>query len=176
MKSRMILSAIGNDRPGLTQALADAVLSAGGNWLESHLSHLGGQFVGAVLVELEAARIGELEAAVQAVDERGLHVTVVPAGDTAAQAGGDVVRIDLVGQDRPGIVREVTAALAPLGANIEDFVSVTENGAWSGEQLFRATAKVTLPAGTSLARVQEALEAISAEIIADLTFSKAKAR
>jgi glycine cleavage system regulatory protein len=176
MKSRMILSAIGNDRPGLTQALADAVLSAGGNWLESHLSHLGGQFVGAVLVELEAARIGELEAAVQAVDERGLHVTVVPAGDTPAQAGGDVVRIDLVGQDRPGIVREVTAALAPLGANIEDFVSVTENGAWSGEQLFRATAKVTLPAGTSLARVQEALEAISAEIIADLTFSKAKAR
>jgi glycine cleavage system regulatory protein len=172
----MILSAIGRDRPGLTQALADAVLAAGGNWLESHLSHLGGQYVGAVLVELEADRVTELERAVGAVDERGLHVTLVPAGDAAVQAGGDMVRIELVGQDRPGIVREVTAALAPLGANIEDFVSVTENGAWSGERLFRATARATLPAGTSMGQVQEALEAISAEIVADLTFSKAKGR
>ncbi len=176
MKSRMILSAIGQDRPGLTQALADAVLAAGGNWLESHLSHLGGQFVGAVLVELEADRLDDLERAVRTVDERGLHVKAIPAGDPQPPATGDVVRIDLVGQDRPGIVREVTAALAPLGANIEDFVSVTENGAWSGERLFRATAKATLPAGTTLGQVQDALEAISAEIVADLTFSKAKAR
>jgi glycine cleavage system regulatory protein len=176
MNSRMILSAIGNDRPGLTQALADAVHSAGGNWLESHLSHLGGQFVGAVLVELDSARIGELEAAVRGVDANGLHVTVVPAGESAASAAGEIVRIDLVGQDRPGIVREVTAALAPLGANIEDFVTVTENGAWSGELLFRASAKITVPAGTSVGRVQEALEAISADIVADLTITRPKGR
>lgn len=176
MNSRIILSAIGNDRPGLTQALADAVLSAGGNWLESHLSHLGGQFVGAVLVELDAGRIGELEAAVRAVDANGLNVSLVPAGDAAAASAGDVVRIDLVGQDRPGIVREVTAALAPLGANIEDFVSATENGAWSGERLFRASAKVSIPSGTPLDRVQEALEAISADIVADLTVSRSKIR
>jgi glycine cleavage system regulatory protein len=176
MKSRMILSAIGSDRPGLTQALADAVLAAGGNWLESHLSHLGGLFVGAVLVELDAERLGDLERAVRTVDERGLHVKVIPGGDPPPAAAGETVRIELVGQDRPGIVREVTAALAPLGANIEDFVSVTENGAWSGERLFRATAKATLPGGTSMGQVQEALEAISAEIVADLTFSKAKSR
>lgn len=176
MNSRMILSAIGRDRPGLTQALADAVLSAGGNWLESHLSHLGGQFVGAVLVELDAQRIDELEAAVRAVDANGLHVTLVRAGDGAAPCPGEVVRIDLVGQDRPGIVREVTGALAPLGANIEDFVSATENGAWSGERLFRASAKVLIPPGTPLDRVQQALEAISADIVADLTVSRSKAR
>jgi glycine cleavage system regulatory protein len=172
----MILSAIGNDRPGLTQALADAVLSAGGNWLESHLSRLGGQFVGAVLVELDVERVGELDAAVRAVDANGLHVTLVPAGESAAPAPGQIVRIDLVGQDRPGIVREVTAALAPLAANIEDLVTVTENGAWSGELLFRATAKVTVPPGTPVGRVQEALEAISADIVADLTVSRSKPR
>jgi glycine cleavage system regulatory protein len=172
----MILSAIGNDRPGLTQALADTVLAAGGNWLESHLSHLGGQFVGAVLVELDSERIAELEAAVRGVGSDGLHVTLVPAGECAAPAAGQIVRIDLVGQDRPGIVREVTAALAPLAANIEDFVTVTENGAWSGELLFRASAKVTVPPDTPVGRVQEALEAISADIVADLTVSRAKAR
>lgn len=171
MTSRIILSAIGNDRPGLTQALAEAVLGAGGNWLESHLSHLGGQYVGAVLVEIAPERVPELEAAARAVDAQGLHVKVIAAGDIAANKSADTLKIELVGQDRPGIVREVTAALAPLHVNIEDLVTSTENSAWSGERLFRAVARLTLPGGTTLDQVQDALEGISAEIIVDFTFT-----
>lgn len=174
MTSRMILSAIGADRPGLTQALAEAVHGAGGNWLESHLSHLGGQYVGAVLVEIAEDRVAELEAAARGVDARGLHVKVIRAGEAIAEARADILKIDLVGQDRPGIVREVTAALAPLGVNIEDLVTSTENSAWSGDRLFRAAARLSLPAGIALDQVRDALEAISAEIIVDLTFSPAR--
>jgi glycine cleavage system regulatory protein len=176
MKSRMILSAIGSDRPGLTQALAEAVHGAGGNWLESHLSHLGGKFVGAVLVELEAGDLAALEQAVREVDAAGLHVSLVEADADQAPAAGDTLKIELVGQDRPGIVREVTAALAPLGVNIEDLVTGTENSAWSGDRLFRAAAKLTLPAGMALDQVQNAIEAISADIIVDLTFTASAAR
>lgn len=171
MTSRMILSAIGSDRPGLTQALAEAVLGAGGNWLESHLSHLGGQYVGAVLVEIAPERVPELEQAVRAVDAKGLHVRVLAAGDPPTAPGAETLKIELVGQDRPGIVREVTAALAPLEVNIEDLVTGTENSAWSGERLFRATARLSLPPHVTLDQVQDALEAISAEIIVDFTFT-----
>jgi glycine cleavage system regulatory protein len=174
MTSRVILSAIGSDRPGLTQALAEAVLSAGGNWLESHLSQLGGQYVGAVLVEVASDRVSELEQAVRKVDASGLHVSVIAAADTAGGNARDRLKIELVGQDRPGIVREVTAALAPLGVNIEDFVTGTENSAWSGERLFRAAARLSLPPEVSLDQVQDALEGISAEIIVDVTFSPAR--
>jgi glycine cleavage system regulatory protein len=171
MTSRLILSAIGTDRPGLTQALAEAVLGAGGNWLESHLSHLGGQYVGAVLVEIAADRIPELERAVRAVDAKGLHVSVIAAAEAPGTAAADTLKIELVGQDRPGIVREVTAALAPLGVNIEDLVTSTENSAWSGERLFRAVARLSLPQHVPLDQVQDALEAISAEIIVDFTIT-----
>lgn len=174
MTSRMILSAIGSDRPGLTQALAEAVLGAGGNWLESHLSHLGGQYVGAVLVEIAEDRVAELEAAARAVDAQGLHVKVILAGEGPGKAAADTLRIELVGQDRPGIVREVTAALAPLQVNIEDLVTSTEHSAWSGELLFRAVARLSLPDAVSLDQVQDALEAISAEIIVDITFTAAR--
>jgi glycine cleavage system regulatory protein len=78
MTSRMILSAIGSDRPGLTQALAEAVLGAGGNWLESHLSHLGGQYVGAVLVEIAPERIAELEQAVREVTSASSRPAIRP--------------------------------------------------------------------------------------------------
>lgn len=168
MTTRIILTVIGSDRPGLTQALADAVLAAGGNWLESHLSRLGGKYVGSVLVELEPGGLAVLEQEVRKVDATGMQVAIVFAGDEPAIAVRGMV-LELVGQDRPGIVREVTAVLAGLGVNIDSFSSGTENSAWSGEQLFRARAELTLPEGTDADRVREALEGISGEIMVDFT-------
>ena len=170
MKTRMILSAVGSDRPGLTRSLAEAVLAAGGNWLESHLSRLGGRYVGSVLVELDSERLAEFETAIHAVDASGLSVSLVPAGD-APVAAGEMLRIELVGQDRPGIVREVTAVLAELGVNIEDFSTTTENSAWSGDRLFRAAAKLNVPPGTTSDQVRSALEALSGEIMVDFNFA-----
>lgn len=170
MKTRVILSAAGSDRPGLTRALAEAVLAAGGNWLESHLSRLGGRYVGSVLVELEAGELAGFERAIRAVDAIGLDVSLVPAGEEPP-AAGEMLRLELVGQDRPGIVREVTAVLAALGVNIEDFATRTENSAWSGGRLFRASARLNVPPGTTSDQVRAALEAISGEIMVDFTFT-----
>ena len=150
--------------------MADAVYDAGGNWLESHLSRLGGKYVGAVLVEIEAGRQSALEDAVAAIDAEGLRVAVLPAGDAVALAG-ETLAVELVGQDRPGIVREVSRVLAALGVNIDDFTTATEHGSWSGEPLFRAAATLALPAGLSSQAVREALEAISGEIMVDFTIS-----
>ena len=171
MKSRVILSVIGSDRPGLTQALAEAVLAADGNWLESHLSRLGGKFVGAVLVELDAGGLPSFEAAIHDMDATGLHVSLVSA-DQGLTAPGDTLCVELVGQDHPGIVREVTAVLTKLGVNIEDFVTEIGNSAWSGERLFRANAHLKIPAGgTSTDQVRTALEAISGEIMVDFSYT-----
>src|SRR3954469_17876069 len=109
MTVSVILTVVGSDRPGLTQALADAVLAAGGNWLESHLSRLGGLYVGSVLVALEADKVDGLLAAVRAVDAQGLEVRIAPAVEgppPGAGAIGEALQFSLVGQDRPGIVRQ----------------------------------------------------------------------
>jgi glycine cleavage system regulatory protein len=172
MKTSVILSAVGGDRPGLTQGLAEAVFAAGGNWLESNLAHLGGKYAGAVLVELDAERLGELERAVEALNTGGLFVSIAPAGDTPPVAGKPLW-FELVGQDRPGIVHEVTAVLAGFDVNIEDFATRIEIGSMSAERLFRATARLTVPEGTSPDDVQAALEAISGEIMVDFTLKPA---
>ena len=106
------------------------------------------------------------------MDATGLHVSLVPAEEESG-ASGYPLQIEVVGQDRPGIVREVTAVLTGLQVNIEDFASATETGSWSGEQLFRANARLNVPSGTSFEQVQSALEAISGEIMVDLTITPA---
>lgn len=170
--TRIVLSVTGSDRPGLTSALSEAVLAAGGNWKEGHLSRLGGLYVGSVLVELPAANVAALERQVQSIDAAGLSVVINPAGVEPAPPQATLL-FELIGQDRPGIIRQVTAVLAGLGANIESLSSGEETGAWGGEQLFRAQLRVTLPKGVSPEEVQAALEEISGEIMVDFTFATA---
>ena len=166
MNVKVILTAVGSDRPGLTRSLADAVFAAGGNWLESHLSRLGGKYVGSVLVELDEGALPALETTIGAIDGSGLHVSLVPAGDEPAVLA-ESLSIEVVGQDRPGIVREVTTVLAGLGVNIEDFATSIQRGAESGALLFRAQARLTLPESLSRDALQTALEGISGEIMVD---------
>jgi glycine cleavage system regulatory protein len=168
----LILSVIGSDRPGLTQALAAAVLAAGGNWLESHLSRLGGLYVGSVRVELAAGKVDELRAAVKAVDAEGLEVRIAPALEDADKAAaGEAFHFSLVGQDQPGIVHKVTAALSGLSVNIEAFDTHISAEPHSGAPLFHMEAALRLPPGLEAAAVQTALEAISGDIMVDISLT-----
>lgn len=171
----LILSVVGSDRPGLTEALAAAVLSAGGNWLESHLSRLGGLYVGSVLVELEPDRAEALRSAVRAVDAQGLEVRIAPAVDAPATEG-DALQFSLVGQDRPGIVHQVTEVLSGLAVNIETFETHISAEPHSGAPLFHMDARLRLPSGLQAAGVQAALEAISAEIMVDISLTPVRER
>jgi len=175
MKTQVILSILGSDRPGLTQSVAEAVLSAGGNWLESHLSRLAGKYVGSVLVELDASSLPGLYDAVAAVDATGLQVVIVPAGEDHS-VPAETMLLEAVGNDRPGIVSEITTALASLGVNIEDLATRTEASSWSGGRLFRLQGRIAIPSNIAADSVREALEAISGEIMVDLTDAPSKAQ
>lgn len=172
MTKRVILTLVGSDRPGLTELLASAVTDAGGNWAESHLAVLGGHYVGSVLVEVPEAGIGALKASAEAIDARGLRVHVLDAR-AETPAHGVLSSLEIVGQDRPGIVHEVTAALARAGVNIEEFRTSVENSSWSGDRLFRAEATLRLPPHVSEEAVRESLEQISAEIMVDFALETA---
>jgi glycine cleavage system regulatory protein len=165
--AQVVLTVLGRDRPGLARALADLVMGAGGNWLESHLGRLGGRFVGAVLVEIDDERREALERALQALGREDLEVRAAPAGE-AAHAPGEDLRFSVVGQDRPGIVKQVTEALIGLHVNIEELTSRLEIGAHSGARLFIADVRLRLPPGVDAERVKDVLEDISGEIMVDL--------
>jgi glycine cleavage system regulatory protein len=163
---RVIVMAAGEDRPGLTQSLADAIVEAGGNWLESHFARLGGSYVGSVLVELPAGGLADLKRAATRMGAEGLHVIVEAAAEEKAMPDR-FLGFELVGSDRPGIVRELSTALAGLGVSIDLLETATEQEAWTGQTVFRARAEVVVPDTVSFDAVRAALEDISGEIVVD---------
>jgi glycine cleavage system regulatory protein len=168
----IVLTVLAPDRPGLTEFIANAILSSGGNWLESHFSRLGGRYVGSVLIDVKSQAEPALETALQAPADWDLEVRLVPATHGSSDAGEALV-FNLVGQDRPGIVRQVTTALSALEVNIEELTTRTENGPHSGAELFYAQAKLRVPSHIGWRRVQDVLEEISGEIMVDVAISPA---
>ena len=165
MSNRYVVTAIGADRPGLTQALAGAVLAAGGNWLEGHLARLGGQFVGAVEIECAPDAAELLRVRLADLERDGLSVALVPA--TIEPAADQPIALDMVGQDRPGLVHEVSAVLARLRVNIAELETSREASAWSGAPLFRARLRLTLPDELDERDLRAALEALSGDMMID---------
>ena len=169
MKS-LILTAIGPDRPGLVEELASAVAENGGNWIESRMARLGGEFAGIVRVEVAPDAAAALRDALATIS--GLQVTA--SDSTPPKTDGAVteaVTLDLVGSDRPGIVSSIARALAARDVNVEDLDTERISAPMSGEPLFKASAKIVLPAGLELSELQADLEAIAADLMVDLTLA-----
>ncbi|WP_152352752.1 glycine cleavage system protein R [Brachybacterium subflavum] len=198
--TQLVLTAIGEDREGLVSALARVVETQGGNWLDSQFARLAGTFAGIVLVEIDESRATALEAAVaDLLAEVGWSIEVTrapespaaaagdegPTGDSAATGTGGAaghraaapLRVHLLGQDRPGMVHQVSRALAEQGVSIESFRSWTLDAPEGGGVLFEAEALVRLPrseAGVAAGDVvRSVLEPIANDLMVDLDLDDA---
>ena len=168
MLATIVMTVIGADRPGLVQLVAACVADHGGNWLESRMCHLGGQFAGILRVEVPAARASELTTALGKLEKGGLREIIhQEAAVDAPAAAGAVATLEVVGHDRPGILRSVTAVLAAHRVNVEELASERVNAPMGGGTLFQARATVFLPATASLAAVRTDLEKIATDLMVD---------
>lgn len=169
----LILTVIGRDRPGLVEALAQLVSSHGGNWLESRMAHLEGQFAGLLRVRVPQIAVAGLRDALLELDAEGIRILLSESATSALDSANRRVFLELVGQDRPGIVREISAALAVRGINVEDFESRCTNAPMSGETLFHARAELNVPETETLEEVRATLERIGNELMVDVSLEPA---
>lgn len=156
MQLPLVMTVIGKDRTGLVESVARVVADHGGNWLESRMCRLGGEFAGILRVHVPAGQRAGLEAALAQLP--GLTVVVRPDDAKAAAGEPQLAALEVVGQDRPGIVREVTHALAAQGVNVEELATECVSAPMSGEPLFQAKARILLPGGVKLDELRRSLE------------------
>jgi glycine cleavage system regulatory protein len=170
MTASLVLTVIGPDRPGIVEALAAAVAAQEGNWVESRMVRLAGQFTGVLRVEVPRERAQTLEASLRRLESEGLRVLLAAAEPEEVAAETPSITLELVGQDQPGIVRAISRALASQGVNVEELETSRSSAPMSGERLFRARARLCLPEQGSLDALREALEKLAGELMVDLAW------
>jgi glycine cleavage system regulatory protein len=167
----LVVTVIGKDRPGLVESVSAAVELHGGSWVESRMSRLAGQFAGILRVSVPAANVAALTAALEALRSDGLRV-VIERGFEAPSDEGHVILLELIGNDRPGIVHKISEALAARGVNVDELDTQCEGAPWSGDALFKARARLRAPKSLDVDQLCESLEAIASDLMVDITLEE----
>ena len=167
MGTSLVVTVIGDDRPGIVEQLSDVALAAGANWEESRMARLAGKFAGIMRIRVPAGNAEALAAGLRAMASEGLTVVVETSGEPPEASR--TVTLELVGDDHPGIVRDISKVLARNLVNIEELETGVSGTPMSGEQLFRARARLRLPATTTLEALRERLEKLAGELMVDVT-------
>ena len=168
----LVMTVIGKDRPGLIETVARLVAEHGGNWVESRMCRLGGEFAGILRVHIAKDQQAALEAALHGLSQQGLAVTMQVDRGTDATPPQRLARLEIIGQDRPGIVQQITAALAVHGVNVEDFSSACTHAPMSGEMLFHANITLHIPASCALADLRREVEKLANDLMVDAAFEE----
>ena len=167
MTTNLVLTVIGDDKPGLVEALSRAIASNSGNWLESSMSQLAGKFAGILRVSVADTEAEKLIAALQNLSP-DLKLLIERAAADGAGDSSLSVALNLVANDRPGIIREISRALAGLSINVENLSTRCVSAPMSGEPLFKAEALLKVPAGFKLERLQLELEDLADDLIVEI--------
>lgn len=168
----LAMTVIGADHPGIVDRLARLIRDHDGNWLESRMARLGGQFAGIVAVRLPATAVDALQNDLNALTAEGLTVVVQPgtvAESPRVDSASPRLRLQLVSPDRPGILRELTGLLASHEANVEELSTRIVPAQFTGEPLFEASLRLALPHRDADEPLRQAIEALATDLALDLT-------
>ncbi len=169
MKTKqLILTVVATDKPGIVRQVSDLVHSHNGNWLESSLSRLGGQFVGIIQVIINEADVEPLLIALAGLTSQDIEVTphLLPTeNELCASSDATIMDVQVEANDRQGIIEEITTALLAHKINVEKMSSRCESASMAGYMLFQADIRVVLPEAMSASQVQTILEDMSDDLM-----------
>jgi len=160
----LVLTIIGRDRAGVVASLADVVRFHDGNWKRSELAEIAGTFAGVVVVEVGEDQVDELLTNLLVLRDQGLHVTAQQIEEPTVAPDADEVRLRLTGDDRPGVIHEISTALSDLGISISRLGTVTDLPGDDGGTRFEITALLRVPVGTDLDAALDSIRELSTEL------------
>jgi len=166
MKS-ILISVLGDDKPGLLDSLSEIIVSNDGDWIESNMSTVEAKFAGILRVnvppknakklikELTSSKLG-----LQIACEETAHVTF---------SDFKSYNIQLIGQNHVGIINKLSHVLTyELKANVEGIKTEIIDASMSGEQLFKAQITLHLPKSVDERLIKDKLELIADEMMVEI--------
>ena len=168
MNEQLVLTILAEDRPGLVESISERINEHEGSWLESRMSRLSGKFAGILRIEVPAERQADLHRSLGQLQTSGLRIQIERAGRDEPSESYATFHLELVGQDRPGIVRTLAKTLARFRVNVESLETECASAPMSGEMLFQARAELRIPTETDRQSLQVELEKIAADLHVDL--------
>ncbi|MEZ5447569.1 MAG: ACT domain-containing protein [Thiolinea sp.] len=171
MQKSVVLTVLGEDRPGLVRSLSEVIARHQGNWAESRMVELAGKFAGLLEVSVPEGEADHFVTSLEALQGKGMRILVEQVNAVSDEDEGELLHLEILGPDAPGIINNITGELARLQVNVHELSSEQRQAPMSGEILFFASLTLELPDEVSEEQVQDALEGLADQLMVDFSFS-----
>ena len=164
----LVVTVIGADRPGIVRLLSDRAQRFGANWTDSRMARLAGEFAGMVHFEVPRENADALAAALAGLEGSGLRVAIAKSEADQRPGMPRGVTLELIGDDRPGIVASLTRILAERGVSIDHLHTELLGAGGHAPRRFKVMAHLRVPPGVSGATLRHELDALAVEMQLDV--------
>ena len=149
-KTYLVISALGEDRPGLVSQLSKVLLDHGCNIEDSRMTVLGGEFAVILLVEGKWNTLAKVENSLPELG-RQLGMTIISKRTGPRAVGGNLLpyAVDVISMDHPGIVNNLAGFFSDRGINIEDMATSSYAAAHTGTPMFTVHMTVGIPSSST---------------------------
>lgn len=169
MKTSIVLTIIADDQPGIVNTVSQVLYKYDGTWTESSMASLAGQFAGILLASVAGDQAQACVKELQGLKDQGLNVIAHISEEMPASRETREYILNLVGNDRRGIVHDITTILARHDVNVQNLETVVESVAMGGGEVFKAKAQLIVPTNTDIDVLEIELEAIANELMVDIS-------
>ncbi|MCP4287564.1 MAG: glycine cleavage system protein R [Gammaproteobacteria bacterium] len=155
-KSHLVLSALGEDRPGIVDQLSKTIFDLDCNIKESRMTVLGGEFAIILMIEGKWNALAKLESNCPALEQQ-LGLKIMSKQTKGRKRGQELLpyEVDVVALDQPGIVHHLASFFSQRQINIEDMATSSYAAAHIGTPMFAVHIAVSIPADAHIASLRD---------------------
>ena len=168
MTRYLVVSVVGEDRPGLVNSLSESIMAEGANIDESRMTLLGGEFAGILLVSGSDEVIGRLQDTLKGIgNENSLTIVTKETIPGASSQQTMPYEVSVVAMDQQGIVHKVTEFFSEHGINIRELSTSTYAAAHSGTPMFAMEMIVDLAVGSRVSQLRNEFVSFCDDLLID---------
>ncbi|SEQ36498.1 glycine cleavage system transcriptional repressor [Ectothiorhodospira magna] len=154
--THLVVSAMGEDRPGLAEHLSRVILESGCNIQDSHMSALGGTFAALILVSGNWNTLSKLDGALTILGRQAeLEILSRRTGPRQNTGPSLPYAVDVIALDQPGIVHQLVGFFTARAVGIRELNSHAYVASHSGTPMLNAHLSVEIPTTEHIASLRE---------------------
>ena len=156
MHNLLVITALGEDRPGIVNDLAKVIVDSGCNIEDSRMTVLGGEFAVILLVSGKWNELAKLESGLPSLS-RKLNLILNTKRTEPPRRGANLLpyAVEVVAIDHPGIVHQLAHFFSRREINIRDMATASYAASHTGTPMFSVQMTIDVPAGTHIAALRE---------------------
>ena len=155
---QIVISALGEDKPGIVKSVSKFIYDCGGNIAESHMSILGGEFALMMLVSGDDATLDKISSDIDTMAASlNLTTLVKRTASLTSDQKSRPYRVEIIAMDHPGIVHDVTDYLERFGINVQELETDCYAAPHTGTPMFALTIEMAIPASVNISEFKAGL-------------------